>query len=123
MLRLPIHVTHNLLSHPVVLFDVTYGRDGTGEATAAIGPDRTIVGNLQPADYRQLQLLPEGAQSEGAKVFHTDAPVYMADNGEGVQTYIRHGGQVWKIHAVEDWSPHATIGRWLATRHLDINTP
>lgn len=123
MLKLPIHVTHNLLSHPVVLFDVVYGRNAEGEAAATQEPDRTVVGNLQPAGYRQLQLLPEGAQTEGAKVFHTDAPVFVCDNGQGRQTYIRHGGQNWKCIAVEDWSPHATIGRWLATRHLDINTP
>lgn len=123
MLKLPLHVTHNLLKHPVTVFEVVYSRNGEGEAMAAVGPDFTIDANLQPAGYRQLQLLPEGAQTEGAKVMHTDQPIYVADNGQGRQSYVRHGGQVWKVNAVEDWSPHSTIGRWLLTRHLDINTP
>lgn len=123
MLKLPLHVTHNLLKHPITVFVVVYGRNSEGEATATQLEDYVIQGNLQPAGYRQLQLLPEGAQTEGAKVLHTDLPIYVSDNGQGMQTYIRHGGQVWKVHAVEDWSPHATIGRWLATRHLDVNTP
>lgn len=123
MLKLPLHVTHNLLKHSVTVFEVVYGRNSEGEAQAAVGPDTTISANVQPAGYRQLQLLPEGAQTEGAMVMHTDAPIYVADNGQPRQTYVRHVGQIWKATAVENWNPHSSIGRWILTRHLDINSP
>lgn len=121
MIRLPIQVTHAVVSHVVVAFDVSYGRDDIGTSAATQYPDREIVANLQPAGDELLQLLPEGAQTDGAKVMHTVAPIYVATNGQGMQTYVRHGGQVWKAHAVQDWEPHASIGRWILTRHLDID--
>jgi hypothetical protein len=123
VLKLPLQVTHNLLKHPVTVFEVVYGRNGEGEAQPAVGPDTTISANVQPAGYRVLQLLPEGAQTEGAMVMHTDAPIYVADNGQPRQTYVRHAGQIWKATSVENWTPHSRIGRWILTRHLDINAP
>lgn len=121
MLRLPIHVTHAVLSHLETMFDVVYSRNAMGVPVAAVEADRREVVNLQPAGDELLALLPEGAQTDGAKVMHTVAPVYVATNGQGRQTYVRHGGQVWKAHAVQNWQPHSRIGRWLLTRHLDVN--
>lgn len=124
MLLLPLHVTHNLLTHVEQVFEVTYGRDAEGASTAVQGADHAVSMNLQPAGPKLVALLPEGAQGDGAKVMHTSAPIYVADNdGTGMQTYVRHGGEVWKVNQVENWQPHSPIGRWLLTRHLDISTP
>lgn len=126
MLILPIHLTHNLLTHTVNAFDVTLGRDAAGRPTITQGPDYDITdANVQPANYRQIALLPEGAQSDGAQVFHTRAPVKAADNSNGstnsVQTYIRHNGDLWKVWAIQNWKPHASIARYMLTRYVNVD--
>jgi len=126
MLILPIHVTHNLLTHTVQAFDVTFGRDAAGRPTIAQGADYPITdANVQPASYKQVALLPEGAQTDGTQVFHTREPVKAASNtngaANGVQTYIRHNGDLWKVWAIQNWKPHASIGRYLLTRYVNID--
>lgn len=121
MLRLPLHVTHNLLAHDEIAFDCVFGRNARGEQTMTQEADRTVRMNLQPASDRLVALLPEGAQTDGAKVMHTDAPISVADNGQGRQTFVRHGGQLWKAWAVQDWSPHSTLGRWILTRYVNTD--
>lgn len=126
MLILPLHVTHNLLTHTVKAFDVLHGRDVSGRPTITQGVDYDITdANVQPATYKLIQLLPEGAQSDGTQVMHTRAIIKAADvrNGSssGDQTYIRHNGDIWKAWAIQDWKPHSVIGRYLLTRYVNID--
>lgn len=126
MLILPIHVTHNLLTHTVVAFDVVFDRDVSGRPTVAQGADYNITdANVQPAGDKLIALLPEGAQSNGALVMHTRAAIKAADvrNGSstGDQTYIRHNGDIWKAWAIQNWKPHAVIGRYLLTRYVNVD--
>jgi hypothetical protein len=124
MLRLPLHVTHNLLRGPVTVFDVEYARDVLGKSTIEQEADHTIMAGLQPAGDDIIALLPEGAQSDGAKVLHTTSPVFMATNVHGGligrQTFVRHGGQLWKTWRTQDWSDHSPIGRWILVRYVDV---
>lgn len=117
-------VVHRLLRDPIVVFDVVNARDPvTGRPTQTQEPDRTVLMGLQPAGSKVIDLLPEGAQSEGAKVVHTTAPIFAADNFNGGeewrQTFIRDGSDLWKINKLQDWSLHSTIGKWYATRYVD----
>lgn len=126
MLILPLHVTHNLLTHTVQAFDVTLGKDVSGRPTSVQGADYPITdANVQPAGYKQIALLPEGARSDGVQVFHTRTQVKAADvrNGatNGVQTYIRHNDEIWKVWAIENWKPHSAIGRYLLTKYVNID--
>lgn len=120
MLRLPLHVTHSLLTHPIDAYDIVHGRDAEGEALPSVQINRPLKGNMQPAGYQTVQLLPEGLQSDGAMVLHTDDPVYIADNGQGRQTYVRQGGQEWRAVRVEDWSVHSPINRYVLVRRLAL---
>lgn len=126
MLILPIHVTHNLLTHTVVAFDVTHGRDAAGRPTIVQGADYNITdANAQPAGDKLVALLPEGAQADGALVLHTRAQVKAAGNvngsTSGVQTYIRHNGDIWKVWGIQNWQPHAKIGRYILTRYVNVD--
>lgn len=126
MLILPLHVTHNLLTHTVQAFDVVHSKDSAGRPVIAQGDDYPITdANAQPARYKDIQLLPEGAQSDGALVFHTRAELKAADvrNGasSGVQTYVRHNGDIWKVWGTQNWKPHSPIGRYILTRYVNID--
>lgn len=126
MLILPLHVTHNLLTHTVQAFDVTFGRDASGRPVIAQGADYAITDtNVQPARYKDVQLLPEGAQAEGALVMHTRAVISIAGNvngaTSGAQTYLRFNGDVWKAWSVQNWKPHSPIGRYILTRYVNVD--
>jgi hypothetical protein len=126
MLILPLHVTHNLLIHGNPAFDVTHGRDASGRATVVQGPDYTITdSNTQPAGDDLVALLPEGAQTDGAQVMHTAFPIKIATNvngaATGVQTYVRHNGNIWKAWAIQDWAPHNKLKRYILTRYVNID--
>lgn len=126
MLILPLHVTHNLLTHTVAAFDVLHGRDVSGRPLITQEADYSITdANAQPARYKDIQLLPEGAQSDGALVFHTRYPVKAADVVSGAstgdQTYIRHNGDIWKVWGTQNWKPHSPIGRYILTRYVNID--
>ena len=126
MLILPLHVTHNLLTHTVQAFDVTHGRDVSGRPTITQGADYAITdANVQPAGDKLIALLPEGAMSNGAQVMHTRASIKAADvrNGQsfGVQTYIRHNGEIWKAWAIQNWKPHSPIGRYILTKYVNVD--
>lgn len=126
MLILPLHVTHNLLTHVVAAFNVTYGRDAAGRPTIVQGADFNISdANVQPAGDDLVALLPEGAQSDGALVMHTREQIRIATNVNGatndVQTYIRFNGNIWKAWAAQDWAPHAVIKRYILTRYVNID--
>lgn len=126
MLILPLHVTHNLLTHTVAAFDVVHGRDASGRPTIVQGVDYSITdANVQPAGDKLVALLPEGAQTDGAQVMHTTAPLKQATNVNGStsgdQTYIRHNGDIWKVWAVQNWKPHAKLGRYVLTRYVNVD--
>lgn len=126
MLTLPIHVTHNILTHTVTAFDVTHSRDASGRPIISQGLDYGIAdANVQPAGDKLVALLPEGAQTDGALVMHTRAQLKVATNvngsTSGVQTYIRSNGNVWKVWATQDWRPHAAIGRYILTRYVNVD--
>lgn len=127
MLILPIHVTHNRLTHTVTAFNVTHGRDAYGRPAVVQGADYQITdANVQPAGDELVKLLPEGAQKEGAVVMHTRATLYAASNESGgtsteAQSYIRHNGQIWKAWQVQNWAPHTKIGRYILTRYVDAD--
>ncbi|MGH8441067.1 MAG: hypothetical protein ACRERW_18765 [Pseudomonas sp.] len=126
MLILPLHVTHNLLTHTVTAFDVSFTKDVAGRPLVAQGADYSITdANVQPASYKMVQLLPEGAQADGALVMHTRATISIAGNvngaSSGVQTYIRMNGDIWKAWQVQNWKPHSPIGRYLLTRYVNVD--
>lgn len=126
MLILPLHVTHNLLTHTVQAFDVTHGRDASGRPVITQGANYAITdANVQPASYKLIQLLPEGAQSDGALVMHTRKAISIADNANGsstgVQTYIRMNGDIWKAWQVQNWKPHSPIGRYILTKYVNVD--
>ena len=126
MLVLPLHVTHNILSHTVLAFDVTHGRDAAGRPSIVQSADYGIAdANVQPAGDNLVALLPEGAQTDGAQVMHTRSQLKAATNvngsSSGAQTYIRHNGNIWKVWAIQDWRPHAAIGRYILTRYVNID--
>ena len=125
MIKLPLHVVHNLLRGPVVVFDVVFGRTDIGRQTVAQEADRTVLMGLQPMAWRTVQLLPEGAQSEGAKVVHCDQPLSVADNANGAmsgrQTFIRDNGQILKLMRLQDWSIHSPIGKWAAVKYVNTD--
>lgn len=126
MIILPLHVTHNILTHPVQAFDVSHLVDARGRHSVVQGADYTITdANVQPAGYRVLAMLPEGAQADGVQVMHTRADIKEATNvngsTSGVQTYIRHNGDIWKATSLENWKPHSVIGRFLLTRYVNVD--
>lgn len=126
MIRLPVRPAYNLFKSRVIVFDVTQGRDELGNPIVAVPtPDRGIIGVIQPAGDKAIALLPEGAQSDGAYILHTDAPIYIADNAQGstqnVQTYARHNGDVWKAWRMQGWRPHQRIQRYILTRYVNVN--
>lgn len=126
MLILPLHVTHNMLTHTVVGFDVTHGRDASGRPTIVQGSNFDIKdANVQPASDKLIALLPEGAQADGTQVMHTRRVLFSATNANGstsgVQTYIRHNGDIWKVWGIQNWRPHARIGRYLLTRYVNVD--
>lgn len=126
MLILPIGVTHNLLTHTVQGFDVTHGRDASGRPAVTQGANYDIRdANVQPASDKLIALLPEGAQADGALVMHTKRVLFSATNANGstsgVQTYIRHNGDIWKVWGIQNWKPHAVIGRYLLTRYVNVD--
>lgn len=126
MLILPLHVTHNLLTHTVAAFDVLHGRDVSGRPTISQGADYDITdANVQPAGDDLVALLPEGAQTDGVLVMHTRAAIKIATNvngsSSGNQTYIRMNGNIWKAWAVQNWRPHAVIQRYLLTRYVNVD--
>lgn len=126
MLILPIHVTHNLLTHTVVSFTVTHSRDASGRPVVVQGSDFNITdANLQPASDRLIALLPEGAQADGTLVMHTRLTLFEATNvngsASGAQSYVRHNGDIWKVWGIQNWKPHAVIGRYLLTRYVNID--
>lgn len=126
MLILPLHVTHNLLTHTVQAFDVAFGRDAAGRPTIAQGDDYDINdANVQPASYKLVQLLPEGAQADGALVMHTRKAIAIAGNANGftsgVQTFLRMNGDIWKAWQVQNWKPHSPIGRYILTRYVNVD--
>lgn len=126
MLILPLHVTHNLLIHGNDAFDVTHGRDAAGRPIIDQGDDYRITdSNTQPAGDDLVALLPEGAQTDGALVMHTAYPVKIATNvnggTSGVQTYVRHNGNIWKVWAIQDWAPHNRLKRYILTRYVNVD--
>lgn len=125
MIPIPVHGVVNLFADRVAVFDVVHGRDALGEATVAQEADRFISAIVQPLKDDEVHLLPEGAQRDGAKLVHTRDVVSVATNVSGGslprQTYLRHGGGLWKLWAVNDWTPHTNITYCVATRYLDSN--
>ena len=126
MLILPLHVTHNLLTHTVTAFNVTHGRDASGRPQIVQGSDFNISdANVQPAGDDTVALLPDGAQTDGALVMHTRELIRIATNVNGsvngVQTYIRFNGNIWKAWAAQDWAPHAVIKRYILTRYVNVD--
>ena len=126
MLILPLQVTHGMLSHPIVGFDVVWSRNARGEPSEVQEADRTFVGNLQPAKYKDVKLIPEGAQAGGVLVLHAAiTEISMAGNRNGGQdnrqTYVRSNGDVWKVSSRQNWNPHSQIGKWLLTRYVDVS--
>lgn len=126
MLILPLHVTHNLLSHGSHAFDVTHGRDASGRPVITQGTDYQITdASIQPAGDDLVALLPEGAQSDGAQILYTAYPVKIATNVNGStsgdQTYIRHNGNIWKAWAIQDWAPRGPLNRYILTRYVNVD--
>lgn len=126
MIVLPLNPVLNLFGSSVTVFDVVQGRDSDGiPIDATPSPDRNIFGIIQPAGDKDIRLLPEGQQSDGAYILHTPAPVFAADNVQGGesnrQTYVRHAGNIWKVWRIQKWNPHQRIARYIITRYVNVN--
>lgn len=39
----------------------------------------------------------------------------------GLQTYVRHAGEIWKAWGVGDWRPHQKIARYILQRYFDTD--
>lgn len=126
MIILPLFPAFNLFASKVVVFDVVQGRDADGiPIDATPEADRNISAVIQPAGDKDVRLLPEGQQSEGAYVMHTAAAVSAADNAQNAQTqrqtFVRHSGNIWKVQKIQDWTPHQKIARYIITRYVNTN--
>lgn len=121
-----LRVAHNLFASTSMAFDVNHGRDELGRAiTPTPGADYPVPGVIQPASPKQIELLPDGAQSNGALQLHAYRQLKACDvtdvSRNGVQTYVRHAGEVWKVWAIEDWTLHAGFNRYILTKYRDVN--
>lgn len=126
MIALPVSVASDLFASRLPAFDVVHGRDGLGKATVAQETDRTISGTIQPFGEAKGRWLPQGISPDAAKVLHTSAAVSVARtvNGSAItrQTYIRHGGDVWKVWEPQNWNPHTgRLQRYVLTKYVDPN--
>lgn len=126
MLILPLQVTHNQLAHGSPAFDATHGRDAAGRPSIVQGADYQIAdASIQPAGDDLVALLPEGAQTDGAQLMYTAYPVKIATNvngsTSGVQTYVRHNGNIWKAWSIQDWAPRGSLNRYILTRYVNVD--
>lgn len=126
MIILPLNPVLNLFGSTIVAFDVVQGRDSDGiPVVATPEADRKIFGIIQPAGDKDIRMLPEGQQSDGAYILHTPAAVYAADNVQGAetnrQTFVRHSNNIWKVWRIQDWTPHQKIARYIITRYVNLN--
>lgn len=122
---LPVRAAHNLFTTSIIAYDVTSARV-KGRAVNTAEPDRKISGTIQPANDKTVSLLPEGAESDGAQLLHTDAAISFYDvkatGGINRQTYIRHAGEIWKAWSVQNWSIHSGgINRYILTKYRNVN--
>lgn len=126
MIVLPISVAADLFGSSLAAFDVVHGRDGRGVATVLQAKDRRISGALQPFGETNGRWLPEGFTPDSAKVLHTSACISAAKNQHGDvierQTYVRHGGDVWKVWGSQNWGTvSGGVQRYVLTRYIDPN--
>lgn len=124
MIVLPLSPVLGVFGSTQTVFDRVHTRNARGEGSSTTEADRALFGVIQPAGDKLVKLVPEGAQSDGAMVLHTpDASVAAADltnrntTSTGRQTYVRHGGEVWKVWALQTWTPHTNIRRFLLTKY------
>lgn len=126
MLVLPVALAANLFAERLQVFDVAHGRDARGVSTPVQSADRTISGTFQPAGDSEAKWLPEGFSLDSARVLHTAGLIYAQQNSgaavETRQTYVRWGGQLWKVWRPQNWgSVAAGMQRYLATAYEDAN--
>lgn len=127
MIVLPVNLAANLFSSKHVAFDATLGRNVRGEATVVQSADRDIFGAIQPPSDKTVALLPAGAVADGVLIMHTASVINLATPRNGavdtLQTYVRHEGEVWKVWALQGWTPHVAGGvkRYYLTKYLDPN--
>lgn len=124
MIVLPVSAASDLFASRLTAFDVVHSRDGRGKSTPAQEADRRIAGTLQPFGDAKGRWLPEGISPDAAMVLHTSAAVSVAQTVHGGeverQTYLRHGGNVWKVWEPQNWAPHAgRTKRFVCTKYVD----
>lgn len=87
----------------IVVFDVTV-TDGTDRRPVeTVGNNYTIIGILQPASPEQIAELPEGERTDSAKLIHTRTELKINGTGKDGQSYIRYGGDIWKVNPKSKW--------------------
>lgn len=121
-MRLPISGALNVFGSRIQVFDETNTRNARGEGVRTVSVNRLIRGIIQPAGDKLTALLPQGSRTDGAVVLHTSAPVTACDlsgavGASGVQTYVRHAGEIWRVWGLQNWAPHSNIKRYLCTKH------
>lgn len=123
MIILPLMPAINLFASSITVYDLV-GERVAGRWQQTAEPERTISGVIQPADERALSVLPEGDRSDGAVLIHTRARLNWYDVEQGAtcnrQTFIRHGGSLWRVVKPQDWSTNTPgIWRYIATRYVN----
>ena len=71
--------------------------------------DRPISGVIQTDKTKNVRLDEDGALSQGTLMLHTRETLSANDlsqDGQVLrQTYVRYGGEVWKLSSLTDWLP------------------
>lgn len=121
-MRLPLGGAVRTFGSRVIAFDETNTRNARGEGSRTASANRQITGIIQPAGDKLTALLPQGARTDGAMVLHTSGSINACDlsgavGSSGVQTYIRHAGEIWRVWGLQNWTPHSPIKRYLLTKH------
>ena len=126
MTILPLAQPVNFFGEALTVFEVTATRvDGRQQSTA--GADRNIFGVVQPNNDKEVKLEGAGALSHGEFLLHTWDVVYIydytLDTSQTMQTYLKYGGETWKLDKTQNWSGHVAgkTKRYLLTKYTNID--
>lgn len=99
----PVLAAINLFQTTITAFDVTLSDGADRRPIESVGADYTFLGVLQPASSEDIQSLPEGERTDGAKLIHSLTELHINGTGKNMQSYIRYGGDVWKVTPKGKW--------------------
>lgn len=121
-LPLPVGSAVSLFSTTAPAFNRTTTRVD-GRAEHVDGPQYNLVGSVQPMGEKELKLLPEGYQSDGAIVIRTAQKLFMEgdrnENDESVQTFVDALDERWRVLKTGDWSGYANFRKYVAVKYVE----